>query len=276
MITAKLIGGLGNQMFQYALGKKISIKRNAVFKLDKTLLEKSTLQKLSGATVRGYELGEFNIKVQFAGFWEKIPLTKVKEILFNVKDNLKRIEKIKGSIYLDGYWQSEEYFKDIKSTICRDFSLKIKSKNFIKMAELISGPGSVSLHFRRGDYAKRRKTGEYHGLLSPDYYQKAVSLICESVKNPRLFVFSDDVNWVKENFKIRQPVTYISGSCKLTNAEELVLMSLCKHNIIANSSFSWWGAWLNSNPSKIIVAPKRWFRAKIKYDSLLPDDWIKI
>jgi hypothetical protein len=276
MIVVKLKGGLGNQMFQYSMGKKLSLERKETVKFDNTFLERPSWQELIGATVWRYGLGEFNTKAPFAGFWEKIHPTKVKEILFNVKDNLKKIGKIKGSVYLDGFWQSEEYFNDIKSIICRDFRLKSKSKNFIKMAKLISGPGSVSLHFRRGDYAKRRKTKKYHGLLTPDYYHKAVNLICQSVKNPRFFVFSDDVSWVKVNFKIRQPVTYISGFCKLTNAEELVLMSLCKHNIIANSSFSWWGAWLNSNPSKIVVAPGRWFRAKIKHESLLPGDWVKI
>ena len=276
MIIVKLKGGLGNQMFQYALGKKISTMRKTIFKLDKNFLEQPVWQKVIGVVVRGYELGEFNIKTQFAGFREKILAVPIREIPFHVKDNFKRIERTKGNLYLDGYWQSEEYFKDIKNVICRDFRLKNKSMNFVKVAKLISEPNSVSIHFRRGDYAEKGKTRRYHGLLGLDYYQKAISLVDEKVKDPHFFIFSDDSNWVKKNFKIGKPATYISGFYELTNAEELVLMSNCEHNIIANSSFSWWGAWLNNNPSKIVIAPTRWFRVKISSEEMLPLGWFKL
>jgi len=276
MIIVKLKGGLGNQMFQYALGKNISLRRKAVLKLDKTPLEHPIWQKMTSVTVRGYELGEFDIKTQFAGFREKILAVPIREIPFNVKDNFKGIERTKGNLYLDGYWQSEEYFKDIKNVICRDFRLKNKSINFIRAAKLISESNSVSIHFRRGDYAEKGKTRRYHGLLGLDYYQKTISLINEEVKDPHFFIFSDDANWVKKNFKIGKPVTYISGFYELTNAEELVLMSNCEHNIIANSSFSWWGAWLNKNPSKIVIAPTRWFRVRIGSKEMLPSGWVKL
>lgn len=250
MIVIRLKGGLGNQMFQYAYGRDLSYRQKTVLKLDKSFLKNTIWQRIIGVTPRKYELGEFNIKAKLTN------------------------KKYKNR--LEGYWQSEKYFKDIRKMICEDFTLKKESNNFKKLAKIISQTNSVSVHFRRGDYAEKRKTKKYHGLLDTNYYQKALDIINEKVKNPHFFVFSDDPSWVKKNFKIKQPLTFISGSRKLTNSKELILMSLCKHNIIANSSFSWWGAWLNRNPSKIVIAPKKWFRAKIEAKNLLPGDWIKL
>lgn len=252
MIIVKLKGGLGNQMFQYAFGKKNSIEQKTNLKLDKTFLELPIWQRLTGITVRNYELGEFNVKAQFSGFWEKMHPV------------------------LDGYWQSEKYFKNIRNIICRDFTIKNKSKNFIHVLNIISGTNSVSIHFRRGDYAWDEKTNKYHGLLGIEYYRKAIDIIQRKMKNPHFFIFSDDPTWVKNNFKIKKPVTHISDFSKLTNAEELVLMSHCEHNIIANSSFSWWGAWLNKNPKKIVIAPKKWFKARIDDKDIVPTGWIRI
>lgn len=259
IVIVRLKGGLGNQMFQYAFGKKISLKRKANLKFDKTFLEHPNWQKITGVAVRDYELGEFNLKVQFSSFWENIT-----SILS------------KKCCYLDSYWQGEKYFKDVKNLIYKDFRLKDKSKNFIKASKLISGTNSVSIHFRRGDYAEKIKTKKYHGLVGLDYFVKAINIINGKIANPHFYIFSDDPNWVKKNLNIGKPVTYISGSFKLTNAEELVLMSNCKNNIISNSSFSWWGAWLNKNPRKIVVAPKKWFRANVNDNDIVPHKWIRV
>lgn len=257
MIIVKLKGGLGNQMFQYAYGRKLSLKNKTILKLDKSLLERPIWQRLAGIMARRYELGEFNINERFAGFWE-------------------RVLKPKGSLYLDGYWQSENYFKSIRKIILRDFALKKESNNFLKLKRLVANVNSVSIHVRRGDYVKRAVTRKYHGVLNLDYYRRAMELIVKRVKKPHFFVFSDDPLWVKENFKIGQAMIYVSGSSKLTNSEELILMSFCKHNIIANSSFSWWGAWLNKNPSKVIIAPKRWFRKERTESGIVPQGWIRV
>ncbi|MFH1863761.1 MAG: alpha-1,2-fucosyltransferase [bacterium] len=250
MITVKLKGGLGNQMFQYAFGRKLSLKRQEILKLDKSLLQWSIRQKIIGTIVREYELGEFNIKAEL------------------IKD--------KGKNYLEGFWQSEEYFKDIRPILLKDFTLKKKTNNFLKLKKLVSETNSVGIHFRRGDYVKRAVTGKYHGVLNFDYYRKAIEIINEKIKNPHFFVFSDDILWVKKNFITKQPVTFIGGSHKLTNPEELILMSYCRNNIIANSSFSWWGAWLNRNRHKIVLAPKRWFRKKRAESGIVPRTWIKV
>lgn len=236
MVIVKLKGGLGNQMFQYAYGRNLALKRKTILKLDKSFLRRRFWQKALGVTPREYELGEFNIKAEFA--------------------------KPDFRPRLKGYWQNEKYFKDIRPILLKDFTLKKKTKNFLKFKKLISGVNSVSIHVRRGDYVKRKVTGNYHGVLDLDYYRQAVEIIRKKVKKPRFFVFSDDPT--------------ISNFSGLTNSEELILMSLCKHQIIANSSFSWWGAWLNRNPAKIVIAPQRWFRAKIDDFEIVPQPWIKL
>lgn len=239
MIAIKLKGGLGNQMFQYAYGRNLSIQQKETLVLDKSFLNNLFWQKIIGVTPRKYEMGEFNIKAKLTN-----------------KNNKN---------CLDGYWQNEIYFKDIRKIILNDFSLKKESSNFKKLKNIILNTNAISVHIRRGDYAKRRKTKKYHGLLPLKYYQKAVSYIIKKINNPYFYVFSDDIDWVKTNFKTSYPTHFVSQPNKLTNAEELILMSCCRHNIIANSSFSWWGAWLNKNPSKIIIAPRKWFRKEASF-----------
>lgn len=235
MVIVKLKGGLGNQMFQYAYGRNLTLRRKTTLKLDKSFLRWKIWQKMIGVTPREYELGEFNIQA--------------------------KLTKVKGRHYLEGYWQSEKYFKDIRRVLLKDFTLKKETNNFLKLKKLITKTNSIGIHVRRGDYVKRAVTGKYHGILNAGYYHKAIGIIRKEVKNPRFFVFSDD--------------PAISDFSGLTSPEELILMSLCEHNIIANSSFSWWGAWLNKNPRKIVIAPRRWFRAKTDSE-IVPQPWIKL
>jgi hypothetical protein len=250
VITIKLKGGLGNQMFQYAFGRNLSYQQKIALRLDKSFLNRPIWQKIIGITPRKYELNEFNIKA--------------------------KLTETKSKNYLEDYWQNEKYFKNIRNILLKDFTLKKESSDFKKLAKNIFQTNSVSIHIRRGDYAKSWKTKKYHGLISLNYYQKAYKIIIKKVDNPAFFVFSDDTNWVKKNLKINHPIIYVSCFNKLTNAEELILMSICKHNIIANSSFSWWGAWLNKNSSKIVIAPKRWFAEKNDYEDIVPQDWIRV
>ncbi len=211
----------------------MSLKRKTILGLYKSFLLSKIWQKIVGVTPREYELGEFNIQAELA----------------------------KGKNSLEGYFQSEKYFKDIRLILLKDFTLKKKTKNFLKFEKLITGVSSVSIHVRHGDYVERKITGKYHGILGLDYYRQAIELIRKKIKTPRFFVFSDDPT--------------ISDFSGLTNPEELILMSFCKHNIIANSSFSWWAAWLNKNPSKIVIAPKKWFRTKTDSE-IIPQGWIMV
>ena len=271
MIITKLIGGLGNQMFQYAAGRRAAYVNKTELKLDT-----SWFKNPDGAIKRDYLLNVFNIEEVFA--------TKEEINKFNVRNQglltlfYKKILKINNNTYLEGYWQSEKYFKDIKDIIRKEFILKNKADVANqKMIRQIKNCDSVSIHIRRGDYVFDEKTNKYHGFCDLDYYLKAVVLIAKKVKNPQFFVFSDDPIWVKQNLHLKFPYLYVDHNTGKKDYEDMRLMSECKHNIIANSSFSWWGAWLNKNKDKIVIAPKKWFReSSINTKDLIPKSWIKI
>lgn len=251
MIIAKLTGGLGNQMFQYANGKAVSMRKNSSLFLD--------ISWYKGRIDRQYMLNFFNIEAKIVSrlniIWTK---------LFH-KEN-----------YLEGNWQSEKYFKDIKDIIRKEFEIKeILSDNNKTILDNILSENSVSVHLRGGDYVRGKKSN-FHGVCSPGYYQEAFKKIRESVESPHFFIFTDDLEWAQKHIELPEPNFIIS---KKDNKpyEELFLMSKCKHNIIANSTFSWWGAWLNNNPSKIVISPTKWFNDRnVDSKDIIPESWIKM
>lgn len=288
MIIVKIMGGLGNQMFQYALGRSIELKTNHDLKLDISFFTK---QKL-----RTYELGNFKINENIAssqdirllsgnglantlkaklGLPEKRPKSYFTEKVFGHFH--KELFDKTASTYLDGYWQNERYFSAIRSTLLEDFAMKdkISITAQLYLAEIESN-NSVSLHIRRGDYISNQHTNSFHGTCGLAYYKEAVSVIEKQFKHPRYFIFSDDIEWCKQNFEFVEDKIFIEN---ITSIEDLELMKNCKHNIIANSTFSWWGAWLNQNPEKIVIAPNQWFADKDMQEQtygLIPEDWIRI
>lgn len=146
-----------------------------------------------------------------------------------------------------------------------------------QVAQNILSVNAVSLHVRRGDYVSNLTINQFHGTCSLEYYNQAIAQIAKKVETPHFFVFSDDPEWVKSNLKIDYSITIVDHNNADKNYEDIRLMSLCKHHIIANSSFSWWGAWLCRNPNKIVIAPLKWFNDKsINTTDLIPDGWIKI
>ena len=146
-----------------------------------------------------------------------------------------------------------------------------------ELLSLIRTVNSVSLHIRRGDYVSNPDTNSALGTCSLEYYRHCIEHIASNVENPHFFLFSDDINWVRDNLKIKYPTTVVDGNSADTNYADLHLMSNCKHNIIANSSFSWWGAWLNNNPDKIIIAPKIWFaNSPLTPKEIIPENWLKL
>ncbi|MEK9161478.1 MAG: alpha-1,2-fucosyltransferase [Patescibacteria group bacterium] len=285
MIIIKLNGGLGNQLFQYSLGRKLSIKNNDIFKLD-----------LSGFTKdnpRSYSLGHFNIvenlakkedvakfnKKGLSKLFEKIkPYYKKSVIKYKGYDFDQNILKLSGNFYLDGYWQSEKYFKDIEGVIRKEITLKEPLVDeHANLINNIKNSNSVSVHIRRGDYATNKKFSAVYNLLDEEYYQRTVKFIAEKIKEPKFFIFSDDIKWAKQNLNIPYPKIFVSDNSEIKDYEELTLMSFCKHNIIANSSFSWWGAWLNTNIDKIVLSPDKWFNIGVGNTSdLIPENWIKL
>lgn len=294
MIIVKLMGGLGNQMFQYAVARALSIKNNTNLLLDVSFYENQI-----GVTERKFELDVFNIKAEipaiteikkiYKKYFEKSIRNKILFFLnpdkagliyndtsFNFDLCIYQAEY--KNIYLNGYFQSEKYFKDIKDIIQRDFTLintiSNKSEQVLKKIKKLE---SVSIHLRRGDYVNDFKTNQVHGVCSLDYYENAINYINRNNKNICYFVFSDDIEWTKANLKIDGDVEFVDSNDPDKNYEDMFLMSQCKHNIIANSSFSWWGAWLNQNPDKIVIVPKKWFNdSNRNIQDLIPETWIKI
>ena len=295
MIITHLNGGLGNQMFQYAIGRKLAVKNDSILKLDTEELRNNS----SSGSLRRYALGIFKIQEYFSSKRENITIKHGSQSNFSIflQKKMKLFLKAKktghiiepkfsfnsevldfaGDAYLQGYWQTEKYFKDIEDIIRKEFVLKdefsIENLEITKKAKNID---AVSLHIRRGDYCSSAKAEKFHGLCSPDYFLKSIEYIAARIRHPHFFFFSDDIEWGEINLKTRYPVTFVSDG-RLKDYEEMFLMSLCKHNIIANSSFSWWGAWLNANPEKIVIAPSCWFADKsVDMSDVIPENWIKL
>jgi len=295
MIIIKLQGGLGNQMFQYAIGRKLSLLNKAELKLDLSfLLDRTHRQNF---TYRDYNLNIFNLKIEFTTQEEIKPFvnyldSKIKRKIYTylfLRKNNKYINekqftydpdifKLTGNIYLDGYWQTEKYFSDIKNILYNDFTIKIpQDKKNQEINNIIKNSNSVSIHIRRGDYITNKQSYNIHGICDLDYYNNCVNLLSKQIENANFFIFSDDHQWAKENLKLDYPMTFIDHNDASKNYEDLRLMSQCKHNIIANSSFSWWGAWLNQNPQKIVYAPQKWFNDSSRNTKdLIPEQWIKV
>jgi hypothetical protein len=285
MIISHIKGGLGNQMFQYAAGRTLAHLNKTFVKLDVSAFNENKL--------RTFDLLSFNGTVGFAtkqeisnllpvhnfekAFQYLSPLKKrsyyrEKEFGFD-----KKVLDLGKNVYLKGYFQSEKYFLAAKNIIISDFTFK---KELVKDIEDLSASlkkeASVSVHIRRGDFDKDPATTNYHGTLDIGYYNAAIEMIISRIPNVTFYFFSDNINWVKENFSIPHAV-FVSGNITKNHIEDLYMMSQCRHNIIANSSFSWWGAWLNDNPGKIVIAPKKWFDKGPKdTQDLLPEKWIKI
>ena len=198
-----------------------------------------------------------------------------KEPHFHFDNNFFRAN---NHVWLSGNWQSEKYFRSIASIIKKEFQVvnALKGKN-LEMAKKIQNCNSVCVHIRRGDYVSNKEIHKVHGVCNPDYYTRTIERIKQEKKAPHFFVFSDDMIWAKSNLNITAPTTFIDHNSSKTAYEDFRLMSLCENHIIANSSFSWWSAWLSDDKDKIVLAPAKWFNSS-KRDSkdLLPQEWLKI
>ena len=177
--------------------------------------------------------------------------------------------------YLEGFWQSAEYFADAAELVRADFAFKADPPPAaVRRLGQIAGCQSVSLHVRRGDKAWRPKVKSAHGVLSLDYYAQAVAAVAARVPDPCFFVFSDDLDWARENLRLPFPAFFIDDNAGQPDCEDLRLMSACHHHIVANSSFSWWGAWLHPLPESVVVAPARWVNdQRLQNPRLLPPHW---
>jgi hypothetical protein len=284
MVIVRIIGGLGNQLFQFAAARSLAMRCGTEVKVD--------VSGFSQQALRQFDLLQMQTPVSVATQAE-IDEVKAKGMLARVAERLKPAHRkqfykephfqydpsfnlLKAPVYIQGYFQSEKYFLPIEKEIRRAYCVApgVVQKVVSFGDELASG-SSVSLHIRRGDYGNPT-TLRVHGILSPDYYRTAISRIRETVDHPRFFIFTDDSAWVRTNLDIPK-ATLVSGFISNTHFEDLYLMTRCRHNITANSSFSWWGAWLNANPDKVVVAPDRWFNeGPADTGDLLPGTWLRV
>ena len=268
-------GGIGNQMFQYAFYMRMQMEHpfsyflfdieraenvHSGFELDDVFFINSAKQRNAYARMKRCcpSINKFFITIKQKNCFEYVPqICKTKHLF---------------TLY-DGFWQNAEYFQSIEQQVRSVFSfrqdiLNDKTKDIV---DKIRETNSVSIHVRRCDYLQH---SDDFGLCSLDFYAKAIAYIKEKISTPRFFLFSDDMEWVKQNIKCDNAV-YVNWNIGNESWQDLYLMSCCKHNIIANSSFSWWGGWLNSNVNKIVIAPTPWVNSFSEYN-FIPQGWVKI
>lgn len=303
MITVRLLGGLGNQLFQYAAGRSLSLDRDDTLSLDASFY----VYPHFWTAQRACKLHHFHVVGDFIyhsylpssfmsvvcqGAWKapemvnfsserlfrKLPgplyqVHYIHEMIF-----LSHTEKftMQGNLYLDGNWQSEKYFANHADVIREDLQI-YTSPSFEnkKWCDFISSKNTVCLHVRRGDYVTDSFAKQHIGTCSIDYYNRAIEYITDRVDKPVFIVFSDDIPWAQANISIPFPAYYMIQNNEDTDYEDLRLMSLCKYFITANSSFSWWGAWLGNAEDKIIVCPEKWYNDGTKND-IIPDRWVRL
>lgn len=268
MVIVRLTGRMGNQMFQYALARSLQSKGKEVY-IDSSML------KYDG---NHYELGIFPgcTAISEASEKDKDVLGDChKDIVSKVKRKVLGYRKThvveKGyqyhselfaldQVYLEGYWQSERYFKEIEQAIRADFTFpKLEEEYNLELADQMEKVQSVSIHIRRGDYLEKKYAPMHGNICNKQYYENAIAYMKEHVGHPMFYVFTDDVQWAKEQYMHQADFVVVDVNSGDKSFRDMQLMSMCKHHIIANSSFSWWGAWLNTNSEKIVVAPFKWF-----------------
>lgn len=287
MIIVRIFEGLGNQMFQYAYAR--AKKENGMnIRLDVNEAYKEAFTMLKHITPRTSRIQNFKISIpsinvfdyeKYSYLNQKTTIQKIivwlaKHSLWKYKfyeektfEYSKKIAKIAGNCYVKGYFQDRKYFENIRPILLKEFTPKKKIKISKELRKVLEESESVSVHVRRGDYVK------LNWSLNPVYYKKAICYIKKIYTEPVFLIFSDDLDWVKKNMYIDGRYIYVNEQRSLEDYEELLIMSRCKANIIANSTFSWWAAWLNPNKEKVVIAPKKW---KIEHPDLLLDEWIAL
>ena len=297
MIVVKLQGGLGNQMFQYALGRELQRRNGGELALDLTLLLDRFPRR--NAIFREYNLDIFPIKPRFTLLSQlarrlPIPLLYLRGAAALVRlqnwmgfqkhiqgavEFRKEVLEERGNIYLDGHWQSPKYFGGSEEILRREFQVKEPlSPAGERVAVQMASTDSICVNVRRTDYVTIQTSIDVHGFVGREYYDRGIEKIAPWLKNPHIFVTTDDLEWCRANLRFKYPTTILGLEHKgYKFGEELVLMSRCKHFLIPNSTFAWWAAWLSPSQDKIVVCPKDWFReSKIDSSDLIPPPWIRI
>jgi hypothetical protein len=291
MIIVKLAGGLGNQMFQYALGRHLANKHQCELKLDLTAFNDKRPRK--NFVPRDFDLEIFNVRAEAATSKEIATFCKRTRVevldkalnkMFGTKASYIRephfhfsrdVFDAPDNAYLEGYWQTEKYFADIDSILRSEFKFREPMSDTAEsLAKEISCVNSVCVNVRRGDFV----TNHRHGWFGNDYFEHGERIIEQNSSDHVFYVFSDDIEWCEKNLRFKRPAMFVSHEFSGRKFQDyLRLMALCKHFIIPNSSFAWWAVWFNHNPEKTVIAPKRWFNMpSLDTSDLFQPNWIKI
>ncbi len=288
MIIVKLAGGLGNQLFQYAAGRALAHSQGKTLLLDISNYDRDHLG-------RQYRLNHFHIQAEFATPRDvrRISRQNRRDLFSRVWQRAERylprhwrsvfVDRVEGydpalfrirrNVALQGYWQSEKYFRSIAPLLRQELVLHTPpvGRN-ATLAREITGVESVSVHVRRSDYV----TNNSHIVLPKTYYEAALAHLAHVAPEAYYYIFSDDIPWCRKHLDLPGPAVFVDHNGPEADFEDLRLMNLCKHHIIANSSFSWWGAWLGNNPQKIVISPRKWFSdSHRKTHDLVPETWLK-
>ena len=287
-VIAKIEGGLGNQLFQYAAARSLADRLHCELALD--------LRGLVEMGDRPFQLDLYHIRATVATasdlnglpHWRSTRSTRLKSrlsqkypavISFPIFWPLSfafdsRFDKISRPAYLVGYWQTEKYFAWNRERILQDISLRAPLAENIPLLSLMRTCNSVALHIRRGDYVTNSAAAEYHGLCDLAYYRNALEQVKKNIADLQVFVFSDDLDWARKNLQLDVPTHFVAGNSVDKGYLDLELMSECQHHIVANSSFSWWGAWRAQSPQQEVYAPKRWFSdVRTNTGDVIPSRW---
>ncbi len=296
MIVTRLKGGLGNQMFQYALGRRLAHDRRVPLRLDLSWF--SDPEAAAGSTPRSYALGGLRISAAAATLEEMAPFARRRGLSGALRRGWGRLTlrpapprirergtlfdprvlSAPSSAYLVGYWQSEKYFKSIEGILRKEFLLAAEPCDHARriLAGMQEGT-AVALHVRRGDYVTSPRTSSTFPVCPPEYYREAAARLAGRAGGLHFYLFSDDPDWVRENLRLDHPSTVVTHAPGCPEHQDLFLMTRCRHHVIANSSFSWWGAWLSSGEGKIVIAPRRWYhREGIDTSDLVPESWVRL
>ena len=295
-VVVSLYGGLGNQLFQYSAARALALRNGASITLD--LYWFSIVDELTDTTPRKFALGPFDLQADssdtglpwhrkisllskikrklsffFKTFQEGVPIYSEKHPDFDpllLEQNC--------PVWLNGYWQSYKYFDAISDTIKREIgNIGELNKDSQKIYNKITSSESICMHIRRGDYVTNPNASKTHGLCSLDYYVKGLQIVSQGLKTPTVFIFSDDPEWVRSNVTVPFPSVIVDVNGTDDAHQDLWLMKSCQRFIIANSSLSWWAAWLAESPKKIVVSPKNWFLSNHLHSSdLIPLDWVRL
>ena len=285
MVVVPLIGGLGNQMFQYAFGLRVATERRSPLIANSFLLNNRLLARFRNYTYRHFELSAFGVDTPVSSPLDLIramlPIPSNTVLLREPAGGVKALllpPSTVNRVVCVGYWQSEEYFKPAEAAIRQQFVFRQPGSQFTQRLteRVLATRNSVFVHVRRGDYISNAKASQHHGVCGIDYYKQAIAYVRERIDRPQFYVFSDDLAWVSQELgPLLSLATYVAGNGGHDSWQDMLLMSHCRHGILANSSFSWWGAWLNPEPDRIVVAPRRWF-ADQPINDLLPGRWISL